>query len=382
MIDADLIGRKRNRFPNLASMKISAYHKQQGHDVTLLLSYDDIENYDEIYISKVFADTEIPCEPADKTNKNSKTISEWYKDNAFLKNPKIKYGGTGFFYKNAPPLPYEIEHIMPDYQLYTEFVHDALKNGTMSKKDASLYLDYSIGFTTRGCIRGCSFCVNEDSRACFLHSPVQEFVDPDRKYIFLLDDNVLACRDWKQIFEELNATGKRFQFKQGMDERLLTDEKCEVIFNSNWIGDFIFAFDNIKDKRIVTRKLQMIRKHTNKIPKFYCFCAYNHDNPHTYPEEFWGKDIADLFERIRILMRFNSLPYIMRYEDFEKSPYRGMYVTIARWCNQPSCFKKMSFRKFCERTLECGSESAIRYAIQFEHDFPEIAEKYFDMQWR
>ena len=53
VIDADLIGRKRNRFPNLACMKISAYHKRKGHDVKLLLSYDDIENYDEIYISKV-----------------------------------------------------------------------------------------------------------------------------------------------------------------------------------------------------------------------------------------------------------------------------------------------------------------------------------------
>lgn len=403
MIDADLIGRKRNRFPNLACMKISAYHKQQGHEVTLITNYKDLYydenlwiNYDNAlnkYVKKQSEETYeelfkcmTPCFNTSNIKFDkifiSKVFTETEIDEDFLTLDIVEYGGTGFYYDKAQPLPEEIEHIMPDYQLYTEFVHDALENGTMSKKDASLYLDYSIGFTTRGCIRGCSFCVNKNSRACVRHSPVSEFVDPDRKYIFLLDDNVLSCRDWKQIFEELNATGKRFQFKQGMDERLLTDEKCEVIFNSDWIGDFIFAFDNIKDKRLVVKKLQMIRKHTNKIPKFYCFCAYNHDHPDTYPEEFWGNDIADLFERISILMRFNSLPYIMRYKDFEKSPYRGMYVTIARWCNQPSYFKKMSFRKFCERTLECGSESAIRYAIQFEHDFPEIAEKYFDMKWR
>ena len=361
VIDADLIGRKRNRFPNLACMKISAFHKQQGHDVDLLVTYDDVENYDEVFISKVFTETAVP--------------------EGILDMPSVHHGGTGFFYDKAPPLPPEIEHIMPDYQLYGEFIKNATANGTMSKNDASYYLDYSIGFTTRGCIRGCSFCVNQNSRQCSLHSPVQEFLDPERKYIFLLDDNVLACKDWKHIFDELNATGKRFRFHQGMDERLLTDEKCEVIFNSNWIGDFIFAFDNIKDRRIVERKLQMIRRHTDKVPKFYCFCAYNHDQPDTYPEGFWAKDIAELFERIQILIRYQSLPYIMRYKDFEKSPYRGMYVTIARWCNQPSYFKKLSFRQFCEKTLECGSESALRYLVEFEHSFPEIANKYFNMKW-
>ena len=362
VIDADLIGRKRNRFPNLACMKISAYHKQMGHDVALLLSYDDIENYDEIFISKVFTDTAIP--------------------DGILNLPWVKHGGTGFYYDKAQPLPEEIEHIMPDYQLYTEFVQDALKNGTMSKKDASLYLDYSIGFTTRGCIRGCSFCVNKNSRACVPHSPVSEFIDPERKYIFLLDDNVLACRDWKQIFEELNATGKRFQFKQGMDERLLTDEKCEVIFNSNWIGDFIFAFDNIKDRRIVLRKLQLIRKHTDRENiKFYCFCAYNHDEPDHYNDLFWAKDILDLFERIRMLMVFRCLPYVMRYQDYKLSPHRGMYVTLSRWCNQPSFFKKMSFREFCHETAKHGSDSALRYMQEFETQFPEIAEEYFDMKW-
>lgn len=370
IIDADLLSLKKHRFPNLACMKLSAYHKKQGHDVSLLLSYDEIENFDKVFISKVFTDTKIP--------------------DGILNLSWVEHGGTGFYYDEAPPLAYEIEHSMPDYHLYDEFIKRQIDDAVSAyededareaayhkkRKEFEYYLDYSIGFTTRGCIRGCSFCVNKNYRQCLKHSPVFEFIDPERKYICLLDDNILSCRDWKSIFEELNATGKRFQFKQGMDERLLTDEKCEVIFNSNWHGDYIFAFDNISDRRLVERKLQLIRKHTNKRIKFYVFCAYNHHAPDTYPAGFWGQDIRDVFERIRILMRYHASPYIMRYKDYEQSPYRGLYVIIASWCNQPSFFKRKSFREYALTRSE-----RTRYMEEFERQYPEIAAEYFDMKW-
>ena len=92
------------------------------------------------------------------------------------------------------------------------------------------YTDYSIGFTTRGCFRKCPFCVNQNYDRVFLHSPLEEFYDSSRKKICLLDDNILGCGNWRQIFKELIATNKPFKYKQGMDERLLTDEKCEILF--------------------------------------------------------------------------------------------------------------------------------------------------------
>ena len=128
IIDADLIGKKKHRFPNLACMKISSYHKAQGHNVKLLLSYDNIEDYDKVFISKVFTDTPIP---------DGITDLSW-----------VEYGGTGFFYDKATPLPYEIEHSKPDYHLYDEFVATALENGA-KKKELEYYTDYSIGFATR-----------------------------------------------------------------------------------------------------------------------------------------------------------------------------------------------------------------------------------------
>ena len=356
IIDADLLSRKKHRFPNLSCMKLSAYYKKQGHNVALLLSWDEIENYDKVFVSKVFTDTPVP---------------DGIKDLSW-----VEYGGTGFYYDAAPHLPPEIEHVMPDYHLYDEFVSGLLQRG-VKRSELKFYLDFSIGFTTRGCTRGCSFCVNKNYRSCNLHSPVSEFLDPERKYISLLDDNIFSCKDWQRVFDELNATGKRFQFKQGMDERLLTDEKCKVLFNSNWYGDYIFAFDNIKDRRLVERKLQLMRQYSDKIPKFYVFCGYNHDAPDTYPEGFWEQDIRDVFERIQVLIRYKALPYIMRYKDYELSPYRGMYITLARWCNQPSFLKKKSIREFAA----ISGRSSVKYITEFEQQHPDIAAAYFDMKW-
>ena len=282
IVDADLIARKRHRFPNLACMKLSAFEKSIGNDAELVVDYANIQQFDKVYISKVFTDTPVPQE--------------------VLSLPNVIIGGTGFFYDKAPPLLHDVEHIMPDYHLYDPFVHQLVIQGA-KHSEIKYYTDYSIGFATRGCIRGCSFCVNQHYKKCSLHSSIDEFVDPSRKYICLLDDNVLACKDWRSVFDQLNATGKRFQFKQGMDERLLTDEKCKVIFSSNWIGDYIFAFDNIKDREIIESKLQLMREYTHKIPTFYVFCAFNHQNPGHYSESFWLDDLRDVFERIRILFR-------------------------------------------------------------------------------
>lgn len=291
----------------------------------------------------------------------------------------VEYGGTGFFYDKAPKLPDEIEHCFPDYHLYDEFVNEQIEKG-VSKTKLKEYIDFSIGFTTRGCIRGCDFCVNKNCTQSVIHSKLAEFVDPNRKYICLLDDNVFACKHWKQIFEELINSGKRFCYKQGMDERLLTDEKCEYLFNkSNYYGDYTFAFDNIKDREIIEKKLKMIRNHTNKQCRFYVLCAFNHDNPDNYSYEFWKQDIIDTFERIKILIRYKCIPYIMRYKDYEISPYRGVYITLARWCIQVSLFKKKSIREFARMSGE--NSSAMKYLTEFENEHPDIAAKYFDMKF-
>ena len=377
IIDADLIGRSKHRFPNLVCMKLSAYYKAQGHDVQLVTNYDDLDYFDKIFISKVFTDT--------------------YVDETILKLPNVEYGGTGFFYDKAPKLLDDIEHHMPDYHLYDEWVDKQVQSGA-KKKDFVYYTEYSIGFLTRGCFRQCSFCVNKNYKKCEQHSHISEFMDESRPKLCFLDDNFFACPHWKNIIAEVKATSKRFQFKQGLDERLLTDDKIHELMSWSYDGDYIFAFDNIADKDIITSKLQRIRElypDTKKHFKFYVFCGYDRND--VWDEQFWHDDIRDLFERIRILASYKAIPYVMRFNKCYESKYAGVYSTVAAWCNQPSIFHKFSYREYCmckgmgdknyakykrdfdKYLAEVGTKGAAwRYMEECEQIFPDIAETYFD----
>ena len=90
VLDADLIARKRHRFPNLVCMKLSGYHKSEGDGVTLKTDYANLDSFDKVYIAKVFTNTRVPSDVLHRKN--------------------VLYGGTGFFYDKAVPLPYAIEH--------------------------------------------------------------------------------------------------------------------------------------------------------------------------------------------------------------------------------------------------------------------------------
>lgn len=384
IIDADLIGRKKHRFPNLVCEKISGYWKEKGAEVYLLMDYNLPDFFDYVYIAKVFTDTPVP----DFINK---LIGK--KDNP---NEKVKIGGTGFYFDKAPNLPAEIEHHMPDYHLYDEWIKnevsrackEAEQKGKVFNKSKFMtqfkeYTDYSIGFITRGCFRKCKFCVNQKFDHVFVHSPLREFLDPSRKKLCFLDDNFLGCPQWKSLLEEIISTGRQFKFKQGLDERLLTEEKCRMLFNSKYDGDFTFAFDNISDYELIHEKLKMIRKYNQKKSvKFYVLVGF---------ESTDAKDIENAFKRVELLLCYRCLPYIMRYMDknntpWKQSKYRALYVTIARWCNQTSIIKKMSFRDFCEANQALHKNkntlcSAMKSMVDFENEYPEIAARYFDIRF-
>ena len=351
IIDADLVGRTKHRFPNLACMKLSSYHKGQGDDVSLKQDYENLDVFDLVYISKVFTDTTVPDEVLSLSN--------------------VKIGGTGFYFDNAEPLPYEIEHSKPDYHLYDDFVKGKPHN------EVKFYTDYSIGFITRGCFRKCGFCVNKKYDHVFSASPLSEWYDPERKKIFMIDDNFLGYKDWKKCLEELRATGKPFRFMQGMDERLLTPEKCELLFSSKYDGDMTFAFDKISDYRLIEKKLKLIREYSAKQVRFYVLCGFDDDGQ--WLDDFWIKDIESVFMRIELLGRYGALPYIMRFEKYKSAPeeYRGIYVTLARWVNQPSLFKKMSFVEYVGFDYSHGGKASTRYLETFKNKHPDVVEKWF-----
>lgn len=415
MVDIDLLDNG-TRHPNLAQMKMSAFCKKRKHIVNLVYSDEQLKalsEYDLILVSKVFTFTKIEPhlkqyipEPADELIKLNGCIYE-----AVIKyeqekpnKPVVLIGGTGFFDDGGRNLHPEVEHTMPDYDLYLDYVNSRIESGR-SKVYFDDYLNYSIGFTTRGCFRQCHFCVNKKYKKCFRHAPVTEFLDNKRPRIYLWDDNVFALgKDWELIFDELDATGKPFQFRQGLDIRLLKEGHAKRLMTSKYHGDIIFAFDHVDQAELIESKLKLWREYCSKTTKLYVLCAFDPWDYETI-DTLEGKkthyflermntvqtqderdqlDILGVFERVEILMKYGCLPYIMRFEKYKDSKYKGVYTELARWINQPQFFKKKSFRQFCEanrdynKSENCASYQAL---LLFEKDRPDIAKQYFDMKY-
>ena len=434
IIDADLLDGG-TRHPNLALLKISSYCKKKNHIVELIKRYEDIcfdygtifeeinpDCYDLLILSKVFKFTKIPL------------FIQRAIDNNF-----IYYGGTGFITSDdhhlfldeiIPNLEDDVEYIKPDYTLYLDYIDYITKgNEKKKKRDWDDYLSYSIGFTTRGCIRHCAFCVNRLSTGVTKWSKVDDFYDESKPKIYLWDDNIMAAgpKIFEEIILELKEKNKPFQFRQGMDIRLMTARKAKLLNTVKYYGDFIYAFDhygminqekkhakelgiNYKDldpdiikerKQVVEtiKGLKVWRKYSSKSTKLYVLVAFDSQDE---------KDIEGTFWRIKILMRFGCLPYIMRFEEYTNSRFKNMYTQIARWCNQPGFFKKMSFRQYCVRNEEFHQGiqydtpkgvyhtkltypegfipkqkhcSCYQAMIDFEEEFPDIAEEYFDLRF-
>lgn len=400
IIDADLLDNG-TRHPNLALLKISGYCKHYGHSVSLIREYEEVfrdrkvnsRDFDLLVMSRVFKFTQVP-----------KAIYR------LIEQGFICYGGTGFFEINGPVLPSKVEHFMPDYTLYYDYI-EWKTGGDEKKKKRNWddYLSYSIGFTTRGCIRHCDFCVNRLSNGVTYWSPVSEFLDESRSKIYLWDDNIMAApaNVFKRVMDDLQATGKAFQFRQGLDIRLMTEEKAKLLCSVKYYGDYIFAFDHYRmdtpqEKKQVEqtlRGLDIWTRYCTKETKLYVLVAFDSQDE---------KDIEGAFYRIKTLMEYGCLPYIMRFEDYHKSRFESLYTQLARWCNQPSFFKKMSFRQYCVRNEEYHQGiqnrnkpgvynnklfypkgftprdnycSCYRAMIEFEQEFPEIASKYYDLRF-
>ena len=340
-------------------MKLAGYYKSKGEDVVLKMDYENLQGFVKVYIAKVFTKTGVP-------------------DN-ILCLPNVSYGGTGFFYADAPALPKEIEHCFPDYGLYNGYVNGQLQKG-VKPSVLKCFTDYSIGFLTRGCFRRCGFCVNREYERCVTHSHIDEFYDESRKKIMLLDDNIMAHPNWMAFFEGLRGIGKSFCFKQGIDIRLITPYFAQMINKVKYDGNLLFAFDDIADAELIERKLSMFREHSKKSVKMYLFCAYDRNG--VYDTDFWLADIESIFKRLAIIGKYQIKPYLMRYEKYHNSPFSGIYKNLATYCNAGGIFNAVSFSEFCGNQLAKGKNkdkpcSAWRYYADFVRQYPHFETRFF-----
>ena len=357
LVDADMLA-KSSRHPNLALLKIAGFLRDHRISYQLITENDaNIECFDHIYLSRVFTFTPLP-----------KFYNDYIMSSDNKKQDLFSCGGTGWYateenkeefmaertkdfcqLEKDPRLKgLDMKKQMPDYDLYKPYIEQQIAKGR-SRVYYKDYLDYSIGFLTRGCFRHCEFCVNRLENRVYPHSELSDFVDDNRPYIYLWDDNFFAAPlpFVIQKLNELIATKKPFQFRQGLDIRLIDTQKAQLLGRSRYHGDMIFAFDHWSDRNIIVKKLKIWKKYCPaKTTKFYLFCGF--ELTPTSDEKLF-EDVCQLFWRIRILMQFGCLGYVMRHEDYHKHPLGNIYTQIARWCNQPQFYKKMSFHEFVDR---------------------------------
>lgn len=414
LIDADLLCNG-TRHPNLVLLKLAGFFKSKGYAYRLITDMDtNLNNFSFVYLSRVFTFTTLP-----------EFVNRFQKEHHADWGTYLKMGGTGFYAaiedheefvkaRNEDMTKLERDellhgfsmiHQMPDYDLYVDFVNAQLEHKTKQvvetyKRDFNVapdqetiekcrakfrkqykdYLDYSIGFLTRGCIRQCPFCVNRNEKKVAPYSSLEDFVDNSRPYIYLWDDNFLSYPHWQELLQALIDTGKPFQFRQGLDERVLDEARCKMLAKARYHGDFIFAFDRWEDRFIVERKLKLWRKfNPTKTTKFYLFCGYEL-TPGGDKKLF--DDVLILFKRIEILMTYGCLGYVMRHEDCHNHALGNIYTQIARWCNQPQFYKKMSFYEYVMRNQsyqeEHSGSTRICKALKTYNEFRDKFSKQWD----
>jgi len=264
-------------------MKLSAYHKAKGDKVELL---DHLNTYDLVYCSKVFdftADAE---------------------DGAIIRADKIIRAGSGYhnYTDNLPP---EIEHLYPDYGLYPQY------------KEA-------YGYLTRGCPRGCSFCIvaDKEGRKSVHVADLSEFWR-GQKEIKLLDPNLLACKDHERILKQLADCGAWIDITQGFDIRFVTPENMPLI-NKIKVKMLHFAWDNPKDD--LTKQFEFFKAHTVlDWHKLRVYVLVNFNSTHE----------QDLY-RIYRLRELGFDPFVMIFDKLHASK---QVKQLARWVDNKWIFR-------------------------------------------
>ena len=229
---------------------------------------------------------------------------------------KIFRGGTGIDVKSQ--LPTEIESITElDYSLY----HDC---------------DYSIQFLSRGCIRKCPFCVVPIKEG-IIHQVKPLELNPNGKWVMLLDNNLFACPQWRENIEILRSYNQPISFTQGLDLRIMTEEMAKALSTVK-IKQVYVAWDNYEDKDIVLHGLDILLKYI-KPYKITCYCLVGFKQPYVINEDL---------ERVLTLKDLGVNPFAMGYIDFNNPQYKKSkeIKDFCRWVNMKATFKSVSWDEY------------------------------------
>ena len=300
-----------HNFPNLALMKISAYHKAKGDDVEWCMP---LFHYDIVYVSKTFGD-------------------EYSRINATVINAdKVIYGGTGFAievingkeeYKKSADgeLPPEIEHIYPNYSLYPELTKDT-----------------AYGFLTRGCPNNCGFCPvsKKEGLKSVKVANLSEWWD-GQKNIMLMDPNLLACSGHLELLQQLADSGAYVDFAQGLDARFINEKNLQILKQIK-IKIVHFAWDRMKFEKQIVNGLRLAREHLKNTGSETVYMLTNYDT-----------SIKDDLYRLDKIQELGFIPDVRIYRK-NALPRRHILRDMQRWCNNRYIYRSCKFEDYVPRS--------------------------------
>lgn len=298
-----------HNYPNLPLMKISAWHKQKGDNVEFVFP---LKHYDKIYVSKVFGD-------------EYSTMS-----NFCLQADEIVYGGTGFaitiengkevYHKDRDKnLPYEIEHIYPDYSLYPELTKDT-----------------AYGFLTRGCCNNCDFCIvsKKEGMCSQKVADLSEFWR-GQKNISLLDPNLLACKERIDLLKQLADSKANVDFTQGLDARFITEEVAHALLKIK-IKMIHFAFDFMKNEKQIIKGLKTFKE----------ISGISDSKAVVYMLTNYNTTIEQDLYRLNLIRECGYLPDVRIYRKYTAPQ---VLRDMQHWCNNRILYRTCEFMDFVPR---------------------------------
>jgi hypothetical protein len=277
------------KHPNLALMKISAWHKLNGD---LVEFFEPLFSHpDRIYMSKVFTFT--------------------HYDESYLPiDCEIIKGGTGF--DVSTKLPAEIGNMQPDYTLYK--------------------IDYSLGFLSRGCPNKCKWCIVPQKEGVWRETQKIENI-AKHKTVVLMDNNFLADKNFAlRQLATASQLGIRLDFNQGLDARLIDADIARAMSLCKWVK-IRMACDSLPQMKYIKNAVELLRLHKCTPKTYFIYVLIN--------------DIDDALKRVEFLRDLGCDPFAQPYRDFENNIAPSNELRrFARWVNHKAIFNTVKWQDY------------------------------------
>ena len=292
-------------------MKLAAYHKDRGDDVGLrgsgIKHPDQVNDPDRVYVSCIYT-----------INREKALATEWLYGDA-----EVIFGGSGISLDSK--LSPDVMGSPPDHSIYDN-------RGVPG-------WPYGIGFSSRGCPRGCDFCIVWQKEGLrIIQAQPMDRIAADHDRILLLDNNLMMDPLVEEKLRWIKDWGGYVNYSQGIDTRVvakrpdLASKLRETKYRDRtFVRPMItLSYDDPAEADLVEQAVKNMKDagfDLRNDAQFFTLVNYN-----TTLEQ----DVA----RIRHLWQLGTMPFIMVYD---KPSASVEIIRLQRCVNRRQIFWSMDW---------------------------------------